>query len=269
MTAQTVIQRRPLIGRPVFQQLVGTLFTLSVLAGWEAVGRAGVTPFLPPLSSVAGQVSEILTGRQLMRDVLPSLGRALIGFGVASVAGTVLGISLGYFRRLEPWAQAPLEFVRSVPPPAVLPLAVMVMGPTYTMRVSVIAFGAFWPVLLNAINGTRHVDPLYYDVARTWRAGSWETIRRFVFPAALPQIMAGMRIALAIALVLTVLSEMIAASSGLGYLVLQSQRLFALDRMYAGVVMLGVVGWLFTVVFAQIERRVLVWYEGQKGLRDG
>lgn len=263
------LSERSLIRRRSTQHAVATSFSLALLAVWELVGQAGLTPFFPPISSVAVEVSDILTGPQLTRDVLPSLGRALIGFGVASVGGATLGICLGYFRSLEPWTQSPLEFIRSVPPPAVLPLAVMVMGPTYTMRVAVIAFGAFWPVLLNAISGTRHVDPMYFDVARTWKASSWEIIRRFVFPAALPQIMAGMRIALAIALVLTVLSEMIAASSGLGYLVLQSQRLFALDRMYAGVVMLGVVGWLFTVVFAQIERRVLVWYEGQKGLRDG
>lgn len=262
------VARKPLIARRWFQQVIASTFTAGILAAWELAGRAGITPLLPPVTTVFAEVWDIISSPRLTRDVLPSVARALAGFGVASVVGAVVGMILGYFRRLEPWTRATLEFLRSVPPPAILPLAVLVMGSTDTMRIAVIAVGAVWPVLLNAIDGTRQVDPLYFDVARTWKAGSWETIRRFVLPAALPQIMAGMRIALAIALIMMVISEMIAASSGLGYLVLQSQRLFAMRQMYAGVILIGALGWLFTVVFAQIERRVLAWYEGQKGLVD-
>lgn len=243
---------------------------LLVLAGlWELAGRADVTGLFPPLSEVLTAAWEILTSRALTEDVLPSVGRALAGFVIGSAAGIGLGVVLGWFRRLHPWTLAPLEFLRAIPAPALVPLAVALYGATTPMKIGVIALGAFWPVLLNTVDGIRRVEAGYVESAKVYTAGgSAEILRRVALPAASPMIMTGLRIGLAISLILMVVSEMFGSSSGLGYIILQAQRLYALTTMYAGVLILGVIGLLLTSLFAAAEKRALLWFDGMKGRRS-
>lgn len=245
--------------------VIGYSAVAAVLVAWEVVGRTSGTGLIPPVSDALAEVWALVSGPRLVGDVLPSVLRIIAGFVAGSVVGIVLGILIGYFRGLEPWARPLLEFLRAIPPPALLPIAVLVLGATDAMRVTVIAVGAFWPVLLSATDGTRRVEPGYLDVARVSGLGSVQTLRRVVLPAALPMIASGLRTALGIALVMMVISEMVAASAGLGYFVLQSQRTYALASMYAGIIVLGLLGWMMTVGFLAVERRLLGWYEGQKG----
>jgi ABC-type nitrate/sulfonate/bicarbonate transport system permease component len=237
-----------------------------LLGLWELAGRADATALVPPASAVATALTDLVTGDSLREDIVPSLGRALAGFLAGSLAGVVLGTALGWWRWLEPWSRAALEFLRAVPPPALLPLAILALGASDGTRVAVIALGAFWPVLLNTTDGVRRVESGYIDSARVYTRGrGTNLLRRVVLPAAAPQIMTGLRTGLAISLIMMVISEMIASSSGLGNLILQAQRLYALDRMYAGVLLLGVLGWLLTLLFSAVERRALAWFYGMKG----
>jgi ABC-type nitrate/sulfonate/bicarbonate transport system permease component len=246
--------------------LAGWGFVALLLTLWEVAGRADATALVPPFSSVAEALVDLVTGEALTEDILPSVARALAGFLVGSLAGVVLGVTLGWWRSLEPWTRAALEFLRAVPPPALLPLVILAFGASDGTRVAVIALGAFWPVLLNATDGVRRVDSGYIDSARVYAGGGRiSLLRRVVLPAAAPQIMTGLRTGLAISLIMMVISEMIASSSGLGNLILRAQRLYALDDMYAGVVLLGAVGWLLTLLFSAVERRVLGWFYGMKG----
>lgn len=241
-------------------------FAAVLLLVWEVVGRADATMLLPPVSAVAAELIDLLGGRPLTHDILPSLVRVVAGFVLGSVAGVVFGVVLGWWRWLAPWCQAALEFLRAVPPPALLPLAIVAFGTTDATRVGVIAVGAFWPVLLNTTDGVRRVDVGYIDTARVFGGGGHiGVLRRVVLPAAAPQIMAGLRTGLAFSLILMVISEMIGSSSGLGHLILQAQRLYALDRMYAGVLLLGALGWLLTLLFSAVERRALAWFYGMRG----
>ena len=127
------------------------------------------------------------------------------------------------------------------------------------------AFGSSWAVMLNSIDGARSVDPLLIDTGKVNRLGTFAILRRIVLPASLPQISAGMRTALGIALILMVFSEMIGADSGLGFQILTSQRRFLVPETYGGVLLIGLIGWAFTVVFAFTERRVLAWHHGRTG----
>jgi ABC-type nitrate/sulfonate/bicarbonate transport system permease component len=139
------------------------------------------------------------------------------------------------------------------------------LGASSGTRIAVIAFGSCWAVLLNAIDGARGVDPLLIDTGRVNRLGTLELLRRIVLPAALPQIFAGLRIALGIALIVMVFSEMIASTSGLGYYILTSQRRFLVPETYGGVLLIGLIGWAFSVLFLYVERRVLSWHVGRLG----
>jgi len=246
--------------------LIGWVFVLLLMALWELAGRRDTTGLFPPLSEVLVEAGGILRSEALTSDIAPSVARALAGFVVGSSLAIALGVVLGWWRALHPWTTAPLEFLRAVPAPALVPLAVALYGSTNTMKIGIIALGAFWPVLLNTVDGIRRVESGYVESARVYTTGSSLSIlRRVVLPAATPQITTGLRIGLAISLILMVVSEMFGASSGLGYLILQSQRLYALTSMYAGVLILAVVGLLLTALFSAIEKRAMFWFDGMKG----
>ncbi|MEV6342991.1 ABC transporter permease [Actinoplanes sp. NPDC051851] len=240
--------------------MIGLAVVGVLLLLWEIAGRAGRTGLFPPFTDALAALTDLLTWDSLRTDVLPSVGRALTGFALAVLFGTLIGVTLGWFRRLEPWIRPALEFLRAVPPPAVLPVAVLTLGATGATRIAVIAGGAVWPVLIAAHDATRTVEPGYLDVARVSGLRPAAILRRVVLPAVLPALLAGARIALGIALIMMVISEMIAATAGLGYVILQSQRMYAVDQMYAGILLLGTLGWLITALFTVVERRLLGWY---------
>lgn len=248
---------------------VGLAATLAALVVWEIVGRSGRVVFFEPFSVAATGAWDLVSGPELGTDVLPSTGRAAAGFFAGSTLGVLVGLPLGYFRWTDPWVRPVLEFLRATPVPAVLPVAVLTFGPNSGTRIGLIALGAFWPVLLNAMDGASAVDRGYVDAARAAHVSRLHVVTRVIWPASLPQIFAGLRIALGISLIMMVISEMVASTSGLGYLVLQAQRTYAFPDMYAGVLVLGVLGGLFTLLFTVIEHRVLAWYRGQKGIGRG
>ena len=260
--------RRALIDRRGVRTLVALLGVVALFGAWEVAGRTGTILFLVPFSEAVQNAWLLLTGPELLSDIVPSAVRALLGFLLGSAIGILVGIPLGYVRGLDPWFRATLEFARATPLPALLPVAFVAFGATDTTRVGLIALGALWPVLLNSTDGARAVDRTLIDAARAARVGRLRLVWSVVLRASLPQIFAGLRIALGLALVMMVVSEMVSAGGGLGFLVLQSQRTYALTQMYAGVLLLGALGGLFTIGFSLVERRVLRWYAGQRGLQN-
>jgi ABC-type nitrate/sulfonate/bicarbonate transport system permease component len=142
----------------------------------------------------------------------------------------------------------------------------LLLGPTDAMRITVIAFGSVFPVLLAGVDGARRVDPMLLEVARLEGLGRAAQIVRVILPAALPFLFAGVRVALGLALIMMVLSELIAADNGLGFVMLRSQRLFQTANVYAGVLVIGAIGWLLTTLLLLCERRLLAWHRGWRGL---
>lgn len=251
---------------PVFWQ-IGTIGALLALWQWSALTHPA--PYLPALQNVAAGYVRLWHGDLLMNAIVPSVTRLGIGLLIAVVLGCVLGIVLGYLRSLDPWMRPVLEYLRFIPAVAILPAALLLFGPTDTMRIFVIAFGSVFPVLLAAIDGARRVEPVLLDVARVSGLSLHERLFRVILPAASPSIFAGIRIALSIALVMMVISELIAADDGLGFYILRNQRLFQTANVYAGVLTIGTIGLVLTLGLLAVEKRVLAWYRGWRGLADG
>ncbi len=251
---------------PVLWQ-IGTI--CGLLAIWQWAALTHPAPYLPVLQNVAAGYLRLWHGDLLTSAIVPSVTRLAIGFLIAVMMGSVLGIVLGYLRVLDPWMRPVLEYLRFIPAVAILPAALLLFGPTDTMRIFVIAFGSVFPVLLAAIDGARRVDPLLLDVARVNGLSLQERLFRVILPAAMPSIFAGIRIALSIALVMMVISELIAADDGLGFYILRNQRLFQTANVYAGVLTIGTIGLALTLGLLAIEKRVLAWHRGWRGLADG
>jgi ABC-type nitrate/sulfonate/bicarbonate transport system permease component len=173
-------------------------------------------------------------------------------------------VALGMSPLVRRVASPIVEFLRAIPAPALLPFALLVLGVGNSSKIFVIAFVCLWPILLNAIDGVSGVDPTLVDTGRVYRIPARDRLTRVVLPAAAPQIFAGMRTSLSLALILMVISEMVASSNGIGYFVLQSQRSFAIPEMWSGIILLGILGYLFNAVFLLLERRALAWHRGAR-----
>lgn len=208
-------------------------------------------------------------GGRIESDVVPSVVRFLIGTGCAILLGIAFGVLIGSVRWVRQLTEPLLEFFRAIPPPVLVPVLMLVVGVNDRMKVLVIISGAIWPVLLNAIEGVRALDPVLKDTARTYGITGLARLRHVVLPSAGPQISAGIRQALSIGLILMVISEMFASSSGLGFTIVVFQRSFAVPEMWSGIVLLGLIGFLMSVVFQVCERRVLHWYHGQREVQHG
>jgi ABC-type nitrate/sulfonate/bicarbonate transport system permease component len=234
---------------------------LLVTVWW--VSSAGSTDvYWPPLRTILEAFPDVWTAERLRGDVLPSVLRLAGGYALAAVVGVALGTVVGSYPRVRAVCEPVLEFLRAVPPPVLVPVIMLFAGIGDTMKVTVIAAGCVWPVLLNTVEGVRAVDPVMAETARSYGITGAARLRKLVLRSASPQIFAGLRQALSIGIILMVISEMFAASNGLGFTIVQFQRGFAIPDMWTGILVLGLLGFLLSVVFQWVERRVLGWYHG-------
>lgn len=233
---------------------------ILVLLWWIAT-LDGANFFVPTPGELITTFFETWFGDRFWRDVLPSLGRLLIGIVGAIVFGVVLGILIGSFRTLRQLTEPLLEFFRAIPPPVLVPVLALLVG-IDSMKVAVIIFGSVWPVLLNTVEGVRATDEVQRDTARSYRLSRLDRLRYLILPAAAPQILAGVRQSLSIALILMVISEMFGSSTGLGITIVQFQRTFAIPQMWSGILVLGLIGLGLAALFRVAERHILRWYHG-------
>jgi ABC-type nitrate/sulfonate/bicarbonate transport system permease component len=194
-----------------------------------------------------------------------TLQRVGLAYVVAVLSAVLFGLLMGYFRAMFVLLEPLTEVLRPIPATALVPVAILFLGIGDEMKRAMVIYASFFPILINTYSGVRSVDPVLIDTARTLGLSTGEIVREIILRAASPYIVAGMRISLAIALVVVVVAEMIAGGDGIGYFILQSERSFRVKEMYAGVITLGLLGYLLNVVFLMIERRVMAWHIGFTG----
>jgi ABC-type nitrate/sulfonate/bicarbonate transport system permease component len=236
----------------------------ALLALWAAWSAGADSFYYPPLTDILETFADTWVFERFGSDVLPSLARLGAGYAIAVVVAVLAGIPLGLSPTARRAASPIVEFLRAIPPPALLPPAIVVIGVGNSMKVFIIAFVCLWPVLLNTIDGITGIDPTLNDTTRVYGVRGLDRLRRIVLPAASPQIFAGMRTSLSLAVILMVISEMVASTNGIGFFVLQSQRSFAIPEMWSGILVLGILGYVLNLVFALVEGRVLAWHRGAR-----
>lgn len=241
---------------------VVVLVALAVL--WEAAGRGAWVHklLLPPFSAVLATLYDLVASGEILRHLAVSLWRAAAGYAAAAALGIALGVAMGYWRRAYEAAEITIELLRAIPPPAIIPLAMVFLGIGDALKVFVIFFACLFPILVNTIDGVRSADPVLIRTARTFGLPPIRVAWKVILPVAAPYIMTGLRIATAIALILTVISEMIGATSGIGYFILGSQRTLHITQMYAGIVVLALTGYAINSAFLALEGRVMAWHIG-------
>ncbi|MCZ7474737.1 MULTISPECIES: ABC transporter permease [unclassified Micromonospora] len=239
------------------------------VALWAAWSTRSTNRFLVGPGTLLDAFRQTWIGPAFVDDVLPSLYRLLIGLFASILLGVAAGVVIGRIRPLREMLEPLLEFFRAIPPPVLIPVAMLLLGITDTMKVVVITSGAIWPILLNTIEGVRATDSVMTETAYSFRISRWDRLWRLTLPAASPRIMTGVRQALSVALILMVISEMFASSAGLGYRIAYFQRNYLIAEMWSGILLLGLIGVVLAVVFGVVERRVLRWYHGMKEVTRG
>ena len=245
-------------------RLLGVGFIVALLALWEIAAINAIFPPMsfPRMSAILSTWWQLIISGELLRELLPSLWRMFAGYFIGVVLGVGLGVLMGYFRFFYNLLEPITEVLRPIPSPAYLPIVILFLGIDDEMKIFMIAFASIFPVLLNTYNGVRSVDPIQVQTARTLGVSGRKLLTRIVLPASSPYIFTGMRISLAVALIVMVISEMVAASNGIGYFILSAQRGFKIRDMFAGVLTLAVLGYILNRLFLMIENRVLAWHYG-------
>ncbi|HEU5276013.1 MAG TPA: ABC transporter permease [Xanthobacteraceae bacterium] len=239
----------------------GFVLIAVLLAAWEyASAMRLIDPVsMPRVSLIAAAWLKTIDGGPLLQAVVPTLGRIFAGFALAAVIAVPLGLLMGsipmVYRLLEPAT----ELIRPIPSSAYIPVAILFLGIDNEMKVFVIVVACLFPILLNTYGGVRGIDPVLIDTGRTFGLSRAKALWQIVLPAALPNILTGMRISLGIALIVAVVAEMIAGNSGIGYFILDMQRIFRVPEMFAGIFTLGVLGFAINFIFLKIEGRLLHW----------
>lgn len=253
--------RRRTLGRKV----VGWVGLAAALLAWQLAALAVNSVIFPTFTSSLAAVGGLVTGPVLTGDILPSVGRVLAGFAISAVLGIAVGLLLGYVRWLGDYCSAVLNFLRAVPMPLLIPAALVLFGLGAKMVIAIIVSAAVWPVLLNAFDAARRIEPLYLDAGRNCGLRGPALFTRVLLPATLPSIFAGLRVALSVSLAVLVVAEILGAASGIGYFIQSAAQTFQVQQTYAGVIILGILGWLFDTTFLFVEHRVLAWERGMTG----
>ena len=250
--------------------IAGSAGSAAVLLGivglwWLASHLGGVSRvFLPTPEATLASLAEglNLTGTgsgELLAFTLATVQRMLAGWLLASLFGVLLGAAIGVSPAVRAWVRPTLEFIRPLPASALLPLAISIFGLNPGMVLFVVAFGSMWPVLLATVHGFAAVSPGLAEVARCLQMPRLAFAWKVGLPNALPDILAGMRLSMTIALIVAVVGEMIASQAGLGQAILLAARAFRASELFAGIVLLGLLGFASNALLALAERRLLRW----------
>jgi ABC-type nitrate/sulfonate/bicarbonate transport system permease component len=242
---------------------------LLLLLGWQLWTASAHSIKFPRLSTILVDFQHMWLFSQFGTNVVPSLERLGLGFTIGVIAGVALGVPIGLSPVLRKLSMPHIEYWRSMPPPALLPISIILLKSIGDrQKISFIAFFCVFPVLLNTIDGVRSIDPTLIETARSYGIPRFQRIGRLVLPGALPQIMAGVRNSLALAVIMMVLAEYFSSTSGVGYVLLISKNTFQLGPMWAAIVLIGVLGYLLNLVFLLVERRVLAWHRGWRAAAE-
>jgi len=267
----TVVSRRRRVVEITGKWVVFALF----VAAWQVATELAEAPYFPTPVTIgrtmvdlwlSGPAAHLFLTDAVGTQIVPSLLRLLGGWAAAGAIGIVVGLILGRSGKAYDYVSPTISFLRSIPPPALLPVFLVLFHIGTEMQLATIIFGVIWPVLLNTIDGAHTLDETVVETTRSMRLSRTRFLATVVFPAALPKIFAGLRVSLSLALILMVISELVGSTNGIGYQMILAQRNFAIAEMWAGIVLLGILGYVLNVLLLAVQNQVIGWHIRSKSL---
>ncbi|HEX7127515.1 MAG TPA: ABC transporter permease [Thermodesulfobacteriota bacterium] len=247
------------------EPLLTALTIAAILLAWYVVAEWRLLPelFVPHPESVWLAFQETLTdgyrGPTLLAHLTDSLYRVLVGFGLAVVTAVPLGLAIGYSTKVQAIFDPIIEFYRPLPPLAYYTLLVIWLGIENPSKIALLYLAAFPPLSVSAMAGVRGVSEERIQGARSLGASRWQVFRYVLLPSCLPDIFTGMRVSIGFTYTTLVAAEMVAATSGVGWMVLDASKFLRSDIIFMGIIVMGLTGVVLDRVIRVAERRLVPW----------
>lgn len=246
--------------------LIGAWLPIALVSAWWVSSADSENPYFPPLSMIWDRFIELWASDQFMINVVPSLRNLAAGFALACFIGIIGGSLLGGSKSLGRYFEPFIDFQRSIPAVATVPIFIVIFGLDAEMRIAAITFAASMPILIATIQGIRATDTTVIETATVFRLSRSQILWRVRLPAAMPLIFSGLQVGLQIAFVVTIASEYLGAGFGIGAFTLIATDSFLILDAWTGVILMGLLGYAINIIFDVVERISLRWYIGQKKL---
>ena len=250
-------------GRRLTESALTVAAPLALFATWELLARSGLIDarFWPPPSRLAVAAGDLLADGTLLANIQVSLVRILVGFLIGAIPAVVLGLIMGLWWPARALLLPTASALYAIPKIALVPMVLLVFGTGESGKYAIVAISIFFLVVINTVAGVLAIDRAYLDVARNFGAGPIDRFLTVALPGALPAIFTGLRLGLGFSLIVIVGTEFVAASSGIGRFIYESYQVLAIQDMFVGLVVTGVLGWLLTAAVDVVERRLVPWQE--------
>ena len=243
------------------EALLAPVIVLSALAVWEVLARAGLLPafFFPAPSIIAGTLVKLLVEGGLVTDLAATLRRLVLGCLLGAVPAVVLGFGMGLCRGLRAAVDPLIASAHPIPKIAILPLVMIIFGMGEASKIILIGLGVFFPLLINTVVGVSQISPIYFEVADNYGAPPFKIFTRVLLPGCLPMVLAGVRLGVNVALLLTIALEMVTARDGLGASIWMAWETFRTEQIYATLVVIALLGVSFSLVLRSLASRFVPW----------
>lgn len=242
-------------------RLISILSPFLLLGIWELSARLGMidTRFFPAPITILHTLISLLDSGVLWIHSWASLQRLFWGFILGGIPALVLGIIMGLSRPVRAAIDPLIAATYPIPKSAILPLILLIFGLGEASKIVMVAIGMFYPICINAVAGVLEINKIYLDVGKNFQASRWQMFRTIALPGALPFIMSGIKLGVGMGLILIAIAEMIGAKSGLGYMIWNAWEILSVDTMYVGLIMIAVIGYLFSLILNELEHWIIPW----------
>ena len=243
------------------ERLLYLVSPIGLIALWQILLMAGIGDrrFIPAPSDIGWRYWEMLRSGELETNALVTLWRVFAGFLIGSIPAIAIGLLMAMFRPIRIFFDPLIATLFPIPKIALMPLLLLAFGFGNASKIALVVIAVFFPVVINTYVGAANIERIYWDVAKNYGASQSVIFRRIVFFGALPMIFAGLRIALSVSFIVLVAAEFVATKTGIGYLIWNSWELLEVDVMFVGIVTVGLLGLIATVILQEIERKVIPW----------
>ena len=242
-------------------RIISVASPIALLLLWEIAVRTGLVDarFFPAPSRILGTLVGLAESGELWTNTWASLQRLFWGALIGIVPALVLGLLVGLYRPARAIVEPLVAATYPVPKSAILPLILLIFGLGEASKIAMVAIGVFYPVLINSAAGVRGIDRIYLDVGHNFRASRWQVFRTIAFPGALPLVLTGIKLGVGMGLILIAIAEMVGARSGLGYMIWNAWEALSVETMYAGLLVIALLGFLFTFALDEAEHWIIPW----------
>jgi len=247
--------------------LLGAIFPLAVLIIWQLLGDLGIISKLlfPTPYTIFKAFKKLAISGELVEHLQISLVRVIAGFAIGGGLGFGFGLIVGLFRKSEKALNPSIQMIRMIPAMAVAPLFILWFGFEETSKILLIAKGAFFPLYINTFLGIRNVDNKLFEVSKILEFSKYKQIIRLILPAALPNILLGVRISIGVAWLGLVVAELIGADAGIGYLMSDARQFGKTSVVFVGIILFALVGSLTDSGIRLLEKKWLKWRDSYQG----